>query len=362
MRNFIKNNDVDGLTALLKEAGISTDKLEFVAKAKLLIGEAKPVTGRLTESNMGNLRLTPYQMYQLNKKISDTVGPALEESFERSFKEISEYRKVLKTAEILNYVVFKQELNRLVKDREAITIDELNKVLAQMQKDGTYYGAVNSSGSVQDYAKLGTEGSKGISVTGFYNKSASGKTTEITVNSALKWFKSNIGAVGVTAIHDKDGRVMAESDNDGTLNIYDAKVLPTNYKKANENSVEMNKAVIDVSRNHSILAEAVEKVDRLIEKINLKAIDKELTKELVEDMNRVYGENNWISGTEFAEKLKEIRDNRTKNVSREMDVNHVYALDSLEGIKAGEGDVRTIELTDEQIDRLTEKPWYKRIF
>ena len=355
MRNFIKNNDVNGMAELLKEAGISTDRLEFVNKAKLLRGESKAVTGRLTESNMGDLRLTPYQMYQLNKKISDTVGSALEESFERSFKEISEYRKVLKTAEILNYVVFKQELNRLVKDRESITIDELNKVLVQMQKDGTYYGAMNSSGSVQDYVKLGTEGSKEISVTGFYNKSASGKTTEITVNSALKWFKSNIGAVGVTAVHDKDGRVMAESDNDGTLNIYDAKVLPASYKRANKNSVEMNKAVLDVSRNHSILAEAVEKVDRLLEKIDLKGIDKELTEELVEDMNRVYGENNWISGTEFAEKLKEIRDNRTKNVSREMDVNHVYALDSLEGVKAGEGEVRTIELTDDEIDNVGKK-------
>jgi hypothetical protein len=248
--------------------------------------------------------------------------------------------------------VFKQELDRLTGDRESITVAELDKVLKQMQKDGTYYGANNSSDSIQDYVKLGDNGSKAIKVTGFRNKAATGSTAEITVNSALKWFVSNIGAVGVTAIHDKDDRVMEKNDQDGTLNVYDAKIMPANYKVSNENSIRMNQAIIDVSREHSVLAEAVEKLDRLVSKRDLSKIGKELINEIINDMGRVFGEGDWLGGIGLAERLKELRDNRTNNVSKPMDVNHVYALDSLDGVKAGESEVRTIELTDDEIDKL----------
>lgn len=355
MESFIKHGDYSKLNMLLEEVGIDTDNLQFADKKRLLKGELRLTNGKLSKANMDSIRLTPYQEYQLSNAITEVVSGAIEESFEESFEEISEYRKVLKTIETLNYMVFKQELDKVVKDRDEISIADLNRVLSGMQKDGTYYGANNSSGSIQDYVKLGTEGSKEVNVTGFFGKSASGKTGKITVNSALKWFKSNIGAVGVTAIHDKDGRVMAESDIDGTLNIYDAKVIPASYKVANENTTRMNQAIIDVSRNHSIIAEATEKLERLLDKLDSSKISKELSKEVINDLNRVFGEGSWISGIGLAEKLKEIRDNRTKNVSTEMTVNHVYALDSLSGIEAKEGDVRTIELTDKEIESIAKK-------
>jgi hypothetical protein len=352
MKSYIKNNDFESMNELLKESGIDTSSMEFVDKKKLVNGTLTVTKGGLTKANMGNVRLTPYQSYQLSSKVVESMGQAIEESFEENFEAISKYRKVLKTVEIMNYVVFKQELDRLTGDRESITVAELDKVLKQMQKDGTYYGANNSSDSIQDYVKLGDNGSKAIKVTGFRNKAATGSTAEITVNSALKWFVSNIGAVGVTAIHDKDGRVMEESDQDGTLNVYDAKIMPANYKVSNENSIRMNQAIIDVSREHSVLAEAVEKLDRLVSKRDLSKIGKELINEIINDMGRVFGEGDWLGGIGLAERLKELRDNRTNNVSKPMDVNHVYALDSLDGVKAGESEVRTIELTDDEIDKL----------
>lgn len=352
MKNYIKNGDFESMSELLIESEIDANSMEFVDKKKLVGGTLMVTKCRLTKGNMGNVRLTPYQSYQLSTKVVDSMGQAIEESFEENFEAISKYRKVLKTVEIMNYVVFKQELDRLAGDRESITVAELDKVLKQMQKDGTYYGANNSSDSIQDYVKMGDNGSKAVKVTGFRNKAATGSTAEITVNSALKWFVSNIGAVGVTAIHDKDGRVMEESDQDGTLNVYDAKIMPANYKVSNENSTRMNQAIIDVSRDHSVLAEAVEKLDRLISKVDLNKIGKELTGEIINDMDRVFGEGEWISGVGLADQLKELRDNRTNNVGKAMDVNHVYALDSLDGVKAGEGEVRTIELTDAEIDEL----------
>lgn len=352
MRNYIKNGDFESMSVLLNEAGINTKSMEFVDKKRLVGGTLAVTKGALSKANMGNVRLTPYQSYQLSSKIVESMGQAIEESFEENFEAISKYRKVLKTVEVMNYVVFKQELDRLAGDRESITIAELDKILEKMQKEGTYYGARNSSGSIQDYVKLGDSGSKAISVTGFRNKAATGSTSEITVNSALKWFVSNIGAVGVTAIHDKDGRVMEESDQDGTLNVYDAKIMPANFKVSNENSVRMNQAIVDVSREHSVLAEAVEKLDRLIKKIDTGKINKELTEEIINDMNRVFGEGEWISEVGLVEQLKELRDNRANNVGKPMDVNHVYALDSLDGVKAGESEVRTIELTDAEIEGL----------
>lgn len=352
MRSYIKNGDFESMSTLLNEAGIATKSMEFVDKKKLVGGTLTVTKGGLNKANMGNVRLTPYQNYQLSSKIVESMGQAIEESFEENFEAISKYRKVLKTVEVMNYVVFKQELDRLAGDRESITVAELEKVLEKMQKDGTYYGAKNSSGSIQDYVKLGDSGSKAIKVTGFRNKAATGSTSEITVNSALKWFVSNIGAVGVTAIHDKDGRVMEESDQDGTLNVYDAKIMPANFKVSNENSVRMNQAIVDVSREHSVLAEAVEKLDRLMKKVDTGKLSRELTEEIVNDMNRVFGEGEWISGVGLVEQLKELRDNRTNNVGKPMDVNHVYALDSLDGVKAGESEVRTIELTDAEIEGL----------
>lgn len=352
MRSYIKNGDFESMSVLLNEAGINTKSMEFVDKKRLVGGTLTVTKGVLSKANMGNVRLTPYQNYQLSSKIVESMGQAIEESFEENFEAISKYRKVLKTVEVMNYVVFKQELDRLAGDRESITVAELDKVLEKMQKEGTYYGARNSSGSIQDYVKLGDSGSKAIKVTGFRNKAATGSTSEITVNSALKWFVSNIGAVGVTAIHDKDGRVMEESDQDGTLNVYDAKIMPANFKVSNENSIRMNQAIVDVSREHSVLAEAVEKLDRLLKKVDTGKISRELTEEIINDMNRVFGEGEWISGVGLVEQLKELRDNRTNNVGKPMDVNHVYALDSLDGVKAGESEVRTIELTDAEIEGL----------
>ena len=352
MSDLIKNKDIEGMQVLLGEAKIDQSKLEFVDKKKLVAGTLQVKQEKLTRANIGNLRLTPYQAYQLNSTVTESLGTAIEESFEESFEEIGEYRKVLKLVEILNYAVFKQELDKLVKDRETITIEELNKLLKQMQKDGTYYGAKNSSGGIQDYVKLGDEGSKAIKVTGFMSKAASGTKATITVNSALKWFKSNIGAVGVTAIHDKDGSVMEESDQDGTLNVYDAKIMPANYKVSNQNSTMMNEAIMNVSRRHSVLAEAVEKLSRIADKLDVESISKELAGEITNDMNRVFGETDWMSGDRMAEQLKTLRDDREANVSKPMVVNHVYALDSLNGVNSQAGETRVIELDDKRLEEL----------
>lgn len=352
MSDLIKNKNVEGMQVLLSEAKIDQGKLEFVDKKKLVAGTLQVKQEKLTKANIGNLRLTPYQAYQLNSAVTESLGTAIEESFEESFEEIGEYRKVLKLVEILNYAVFKQELDKLVRDRETITIEELNKLLKQMQKDGTYYGAKNSSGGIQDYVKLGDEGSKAIKVTGFMSKAASGTKATITVNSALKWFKSNIGAVGVTAIHDKDGSVMEESDQDGTLNVYDAKIMPANYRVSNQNSTMMNEAIMNVSRRHSVLAEAVEKLSRIADKLDVENISKELAGEITNDMNRVFGETDWMSGDRMAEQLKTLRDDREANVSKPMVVNHVYALDSLNGANSQAGETRVIELDDKRLEEL----------
>ena len=249
----------------------------------------------------------------------------------------------MKTIEAANYAIFRTDLDKRLKDkgydREAdVPMDELSETLAKMMVDGTYFGTTDANGGMQDLAKKGRDMSatdQSTEVIGYMGQmSNAGAVKEVT--STVKKMLNNLGAVGVVEIHNKDGRAMIAGHNTETMNIYDALMLGIREENAQQ-AKDMNKAFMDVSRDRSVLGEAINRLARNLDKMgDLKTVD---AMEMIDDLARAYEvKPEEVTREVMQEKIQETLDTVVKVQkgrkvleSTELLANQYYVSDAYEG-------------------------------
>jgi len=339
----VKNaKDVGKIKGLMAEAvgymNSSRETTKYTSAAKVEFKQYKNgVMRSIPDGKVKDVYLSPYQMYILSTYLDEAViGNYIENSFETEFKPVVEYRQTLKTVETMNYWVFKQQLEKKLKGKNVaeLTAEQLEEVLMEMIDENTFYGANDANNGVQDYTKMGdTHANNKVHVAGFGGYATNIDVRRKEVNSAVKDFISNIGAVGVTAIHNKDGRAMNEGHIKDVLNIFDALMMGTDVEVNGEQSVAMNKSMVDVSRQHDIFGKAVEKLVGNLDKVSFEEMSEADVESLQDDLKRAYGitgdedlDNMTAKVMEIIEKVRE--DRKTLGKTR-LKVNHYYVSDKM---------------------------------
>ena len=260
--------------------------LKFVEFSSLTNSDVVVKPDAIVKARMKDLYLSDDQIFGISWNMSTVIGDSIESSFDDSFGFIDDYRKSLKNVEMINYSLYKYELKKkLMKYVDAngvlhVSNEVLDTVYAELNAEGKFLGAKNARGNIQDYMKYDST-EKGQS--GITGRSWDGSKTQKGVSKSLavvsKELMPNPGAVGVTAIHDMDGFLMYLTNNDDFQNIFDAYIVGLDMEKGLKTSDSYNFNVIDLSRQHSILHNSVEKVSGQLKELKK---DPEAYKEFLE--------------------------------------------------------------------------------
>jgi hypothetical protein len=310
---------------------------------------------------------------KMAREIDKKIGDAFEESFKEEFGELIEFRQALKTIDQLNYLVFKSEINKKLAERGVQRITELppkeiEGVYAELLEEGTYYGANNATGGVQDYVKLETvknDDSKMRITVGMSEYQSKTAMKDLVTSKFMKEFVANVGAVGVTTIHDIDGSVMIEGHTEDVLNIYDALMLGVNAEINDRQTKQMNKTFTDINARHSILGKSVKKLLSNIDKINFTSLRAAESlghyKDMESDLNRIFGYEgidhvldliNPDNPNSVFEILKKVNENRKAMEGQEVLANQYYATDLIEGVKVKLENVETVFDKDNEQEQM----------
>lgn len=367
-KDLIKDNKEVELQALMKrafqslnagreEAGLPTLKTSEIRRATL------DENNLVTFENGTDLYIDEFQQYVLGAYVNEQIGEFIENAFVQDFEEVIKFREAIKSVETLNYAIFKSELDKKLdaytddKGIVQISDSEFSAILEQLQSEGTYYGAKDSAGAWQDYFKeTNSEDTKNtVKVTGFMNEAnnSARSAVEKEVNSPVKIPTSNVGAVGVTTIHNKDGRTMYVGNKKAVLNIYDALVLGVDKDVASSEAKSMNKAMLTVSAKHSILTEAYNRLEKNLDKLDLENIDATQ----LADIKRVFvvpAEELISNKTDsIVDTIKSIMNNRKNMEGTTVKAGHYYVADVLGVSEETIGKVSRSELKN--IDKVTDK-------
>lgn len=328
-----------------KLAKAAEDKAEAEASKAPIAKLQKQLADRVAKGDTTVRYMEEETVNTLTNAIDEQVGEQLANAFTTEFGEVVKFRESVKLIEQLNYMVFRTELNKKLAGLGAtrisqLTQNQLDKVYAEMQKEGTYYSSNNASGGQQELVKLektDADTSK-LSVqvrnAGFQTGSGS---TAVTLSNQVKDVVTNVGAVGVVQIHDVDGTVMIEGNTEDVLNVYDALMLGVNGEKGILQAQAMNKAFLDINMRHSILGNAVQKLLKLKKdgKLNIKqALELIDFDETESAMKRVYPDMKSVnqvaealnSGDPLTE-IGSIHDNRVAMRGKKVKSNQYYATD-----------------------------------
>lgn len=262
LNELIKNLKIDKpMKTELKVFDINTGMLRNPTKNESSMGEGTEV-------------YTQESLDLVQEALIKVLDKPMKKAFAEEFGSIMKFRQVLKTVEEMNYLVFKIEVDKRVKSLGKdkltdLTTEQISDIYTELQNEGTYYGAVNATGGLQDYVKLGTvDGESGIMSVTVAGTKFAGTVDQQTLNQLVKDLISNVGAVGVTAVHNIDGSVMIEGNTEAVLNIYDALMMGVNPISNKKSIYDMNKAFYEINMRHSILGKAVQKFIKNIDKYN----------------------------------------------------------------------------------------------
>jgi len=357
-----------------KLAKAAEDKAEAEASKKPITKLQRQLADRVAKGDTTVRYMEEETVNTLTNAIDEQVGEQLANAFTTEFGEVVKFRESVKLIEQLNYMVFRTELNKKLAELGAtrisqLTQKQLDKVYAEMQKEGTYYSSNNASGGQQELIKLektDADTSKlSVQVRNAGFQSGSGSTA-VTLSNQVKDVVTNVGAVGVVQIHDVDGTVMIEGNTQDVLNVYDALMLGVNGEKGILQAQEMNKAFLDINMRHSILGNAVQKLLKLKKegKLNIKqALELINFDETESAMKRVYPDmksmNQVAEALNSGDPLTEIgniHDNRVAMRGKKVKSNQYYATDAAPAHKSvGDETVNAVfdEATrDEQMGEL----------
>lgn len=346
------------------KGGLAGGKLEEVLKlanmenAKDMVEYKKynAETGRFEDTTSRDPKYAYINDKNLSKVIAaidKNVGKAFEDAFQQSFGEMSKFRQSLKIVDQLNYIVYKsrlaEEMTKLGKlEISDLTPAELAEVNAKLVEEGTYYGADNATGGVQDYVKMekvpGSESWQVVVRSAAFQSNSN--STSMDIGATVKQLVANVGAVGVTTVHDIDGSVMIKGHKKDVLNIYDALMLGVNPQVNGQQITDMNKTFYEINTSHSILGKAVQKLLKNFRNpevnLNLDTLSDvfDYTNTL-NDLARVlemYGDVNGVLSAIQPDNLIKDLDNvdASREAMKDAEVvsNQYYATDKVEGYKA----------------------------
>ena len=308
----------------------------------------------------------------LTYKIDKNIGEYFSKGFNDKFKPVVEFRKALKLVDQVNYLIFKA---RVIKEAAKIgktaissmTPDQIMGIYKKLMKEGTYYGADNATGGIQDYVKLeGSEAESTWTMRVPPQANNNGKFNSYTdVAGRVKELVANVGATGVVTVHDIDGSVMIEGHKAAVLNIYDALMLGMSAEKNVEQIQDMNKAFHDINTRHSILGKAVKKLVRNVEnaKVDVDFSILEVGDEynnIISDLQRVLGNGEssleimeYLESGDIVKTLESVHNSRMEMKNYDVLSNQYYGVDFVEGYESTDFEVEGVfnpERVEEEMD------------
>lgn len=327
--------------------------IEEASKLKTQIGKYELTPDgmlKFVETTNGKLKVSESSLNAMTEVINIAISPALTTAFSNEFDTITKYRQTIKVVSMLNYIASTMSFRDKSKGRayNELSEKEIRSIYDDMIKDGTYYGAINPNGGVQDYFNTQSMPSTEGNVVTINLSSSSinayvrSKGYKGTINQIVKDLASNVGAVGVIDVHSIDGATMISGNVKDVLNIFDALVMGVNHKANNEQARIMNEVYYQINMQHSILGNMIGKVTsgeslKYLEKMKLSK-PHELV-DLVTDFNRIYGKsasdnttNEEVRST-IANVLGMIHDidaGRRRLVEKDADINQYYVSDRYE--------------------------------
>lgn len=350
--SYIKGAVTEGKFAELAQLADMTerDMVKYLSVAtydkeskRLVYKPFRPTTKNGQIVYPDNVVANPKNSFMIANAIDSHIGIAFEIAFNAEFEAVVKFRQALKIVEEMNYMVFKAELNKKLDERGVKRItdlhpEEVEKVYKELLEEGTYYGAENATGGIQDYVKLDKpvelDDSNDLTLTIPSQLGLAAGNTSTTLTQQIKEIISNVGAVGVVTIHDIDGTVMIKGNSKAVLNIYDALVMGINPKTAKEQAMDMNKAFYDVNMRHSILNKAVQKLITNADKLtpeNIKGLNPQA---LLNDVTRIMGGDiEGFSVDGIMEMLETTDEARLAMQDLDITMNQYYVSDMLPGYK-----------------------------
>jgi len=346
--------DEKKLTALLELAGMEENWIDTNVEYK---GWIKGETGQylLVDTDVKdpkNAYLSESAIYEIAAAIDEKIGDAIENTFAEEFGQIIDYRRAIKTVEEVNYLLYEAMLQEKIKDKLAargvakkdpvvsdLTREELLELQKEMVREDTSYTAKGPiEGSNVDYfnterVQNGEMVSVMINTADYQSGSGFARNFATEVVDTI----ANIGAVGVTTVHNLDGSIMVKGHKQAVLNIYDALMLGSNYDKNVEQIQALNKAFAEVSLEHSMLGTAIEKMLRIANPENLDKVSEKSKLKILDNMKRIFEDQkvelNEAKAAEVLATIQQVHKSRENFAGQEMTFNQYAASDDVPGVK-----------------------------
>lgn len=290
------------------------------------------------------------------KDINDiTYGQAFEKGFEL-FEDVDNFRKTIKTLEVVRYSAYKYKLNEEFKKiaiQKGISKSDLDKGYVQLKLTEFDIRSAKSSLNKQGFVhnvKDSNNANQSLSAT---EKSLIGQTVRVSFGSKkLNTLTStpvnqqeteNTGASGVVTIHQLDGRKIGLSlEGTGMLNIYDA--FYSSLGSMTQISNNMNQEFVNVTTSYHVLDTHLEQIENMLLTLGKDGIQEMIEgiynspaeKEIIKSgMKKI--DTDWFKGKEseadkivsMINKTIDIKESLSSNET-DIDVMHNYLTDRTE--------------------------------
>ena len=279
--NNIANNEMDGFA------------FKYVNNEKNIVENANQEQRQqmIANGDYSSLVITNDMMNRVKRFVDSTFGFAFESTFEKLFSNISDFRNVVKSLEMVRYTIYKYKLDQSIKsvinarkengeeiqDNIQLTANEMLKIKRDLEVAGFGHSTADSNGGRQSLYKTETNkdtvGQASIKLVK-QDKDESGKTKS-GIHSV--YYESttdieNTGSSSVTTIHEIDGRKIGiATTGTGALNIYDAFVYGSNGMDGMVK--RMNEEFINATSNKNVFMNSLQEIDEMIVKMGDKEVN-----------------------------------------------------------------------------------------